>query len=630
VSDYGGMLAGLWERYGREPNLRGLIILGDGADNGRRYSALAEAQRFRGARCPIYAFATGQPIERDRSRDILIKEVSVEPSPAFIKGRMVIRAVIDAVGYENAPIQPQVRLDGREVSPEKISINGSTESPPRLSQIIGNELTVEFTAPDQPGEYKVSLSIPPLAGESSTSNNEASTFATVSKEGISVLLVAPLDEETKFLRRALAADPRIRLFEITRQTDEGDLDSISFERQTFDVIILRNVSARRLAGGDPRMLSAIRDQVVTRGMGLMMMGGFDSFGGSEETGSVGNWTNTPIAELLPVEVDRVSGHIDSRRDGVNIGLYPTREGERHYLLRLDQGRKGWERLHDVPNRGVNLLGMNRLGAVKPTAAVLATAQPNRTDLPMLVAHSVGKGRVLAFAGDTTFLWRLFGLPETNEGLQIHQRFWKQTVIWLAQQENAEGNIWVKLDFRRLPIGSRQGFLVGARGKSGIDLPEGKYNAKIIAPDGTAYAVPVRKDVEADRGEFWQTLQPGEYRLEVTGQANDPEGQMVSGQAEGRFIVYEDDRELMQTAADLDFLGKLSAEAGGRPHAYRIEELPTFLEQLTVASRVDDPLLWKRLPDWRSSRLGGFLWFWLLLLTLVLSLEWGLRRLWGMA
>ena len=114
VSDYGGMLAGLWERYGREPNLRGLIILGDGADNGRRYSALAEAQRFRGARCPIYAFATGQPIERDRSRDILIKEVSVEPSPAFIKGRMVIRAVIDAVGYENAPIQPQVRLDGRQ------------------------------------------------------------------------------------------------------------------------------------------------------------------------------------------------------------------------------------------------------------------------------------------------------------------------------------------------------------------------------------------------------------------------------------------------------------------------------------------------------------------------------------
>lgn len=633
-SDYGGMLANLWERYGREPNLRGLIIIGDGADNGQRYSAAIEARRFGAARCPIYCFVTGRPIELDRGRDLLVKGISVEPSPAYIKGRMVIRVVVDAVGFENATVMPELRLDGDLVTPEKISVNGESESPPRLTQIVGNELTLEITAPEKPGEYKVAVTIPPLPGETSITNNEASTFATVSKEGVSVLLVAPLDEETKYLRRALATDPRIRLHEMIRQTDAGepidDAAALNFDRQAYDVVILRNVSAQRLAGGNATLLQSIRDRVVKNGMGLLMMGGFDSFGGSIETNSVGNWAGTPVAELLPVEVDRVSGHVDSRRDGVPIGLYPTAAGESHYLLRLDQGKKTWERLHDVPNRGVNLLGMNRLGAVKPTALLLATAQPNRPDLPILVAHSVGKGRVLAFAGDTTYLWRLYGLPDTTEGLQIHQRFWKQTVLWLAHQENAEGNIWAKLDFRRLPSGSRQGFTVGARGKSGLSLPKGKYEARIVAPNGTVYNVPVRPEGDSDRGEFWQTIQPGEYRLEVKGQAEDPEGQLVTGQAEGRFIVYEDDREMLQTAADIDLLSKLSAEAGGRATAYRIDELPTFLEQLRNTTVLDNPTLWKRYPDWRSPRLGLFLPFWLVLLALVLTAEWALRRLWGMA
>src|SRR5207237_54641 len=82
----------------------------------------------------------------------------------------------------------------------------------------------------------------PLPGEATVVNNEISTFLTVTKEGVSVLYVDRLREETKFIRYALAGDPRFRLTEAIRQTDAppaaADADFLQLDRQAYDVIIL--------------------------------------------------------------------------------------------------------------------------------------------------------------------------------------------------------------------------------------------------------------------------------------------------------------------------------------------------------------------------------------------------------
>src|SRR5262249_61892361 len=143
----------------------------------------------------------------------------------------------------------------------------------------------------------------------------------------------------------------------------------------------------------------------------------------------------------------------------------------------------------------------------------------------------------------------------------HSRFWKQTVLWRAHQENSEGSVWVKPDFRRLPAGQQQMFSVGVQGKGGVPLRGGKYDVQIIGPDNTPLPAPVRREGEFDRGSFWQTLQPGEYRIVAKGEALDTDQKPVSGQATVRFLVYQDERELLQTAADMDFLGKLAANGG---------------------------------------------------------------------
>src|SRR5262249_15993213 len=147
---------------------------------------------------------------------------------------------------------------------------------------------------------------------------------------------------------------------------------------------------------------------------LLMMGGYESFGNSD-------WNGTPVAGLLPVELD-TTGQAETP-----VQMVPTREGLRHYVLRLAEkeadNKAVWDKLP-------KLEGMTRLGTVKKSATLLA-ATPQGA--PVLVGHGYGAGRVLAFAGDTTWMWR-----RTPEGIEAHARFWKQLVLWLAKQDEAEG------------------------------------------------------------------------------------------------------------------------------------------------------------------------------------------------
>jgi hypothetical protein len=181
----------------------------------------------------------------------------------------------------------------------------------------------------------------------------------------------------------------------------------------------------------------------------------------------------------------------------------------------------------------------------------------------------------------------------------------------------------------LATGAQEGFSVGVRGKNGIDRPNGRYEVKVIAPDGTAQSVTIQHEGQADRGKYWRTLQPGEYRIEVSGEATDEDQKKVSGKASVRFLAYQDEREMLQPAADKDFLGKLAANGGGRPEPYRIADLPEFLGKLKSAALPSAKVKVDRYPDWRSTKLGPFLPLWLILFVIVLCAEWGLRRMWGM-
>lgn len=604
-TDFGQMLRSVAQKYAQQRALRGLLVVSDGADNGTRFPALGEAARFRALNCPVHTFALGRQNTSADLKDLAITAVVPDPSPVPIKGKLAVRTTIDAPGFQNTKVIVRLLIDGKEVA--------ATEA--TLVKSMGNEVVVETIAPSTPGDVQLTVKIDPRPGEASIANNSYSTYLMVTKEGISVLIIDRLRLEEKFLRRALVGDPRFRVFEAMRQTDDPvrgpAAELYRFDQQAYDVIVIGDVSARRL--GSPSDWAKIEEMVRVKGAGLLMMGGKDGL-------STGGWQGTPIADALPVILDG-GGQTDEP-----VQLLPSPLGRNDYVMKIASDAAAsevlWRKLPALP-------GFTRLGRRKDAAVVIGQSA-NGT--PLLVRQQYSKGRTAALALDETYRWQQLGQnfrPRTNEGIDAHTRFWRQLLLYLAQQDETEGSVWIKPDLRRINVGGKVGFAVGVRGKTGMDLPDGKFEIQAIGPDGKPLPdpIPTARDKESDRGTFWKTDQPGEYKLIVKGTAKDADGSTVSGESFARFLAFQDDTELLRPAADHDFLSRIAQTGGGQAHL--ADELPKFLQDEGGKPLANAGPKIRYYPDWRSKELGSFPPILLAVFVVLLALEWGLRRWWGM-
>jgi uncharacterized membrane protein len=624
-TDFGVMLRDLFDR--REPGrrMRGLLVISDGADNGTAIPALAEAARWRSVPCAVHSFACGKPNTTLKQRDVAITSISTSPAPFVpVKGKLTVKVTIDARGFEGTKARVRLFLEGQD---EKgvVTDREVTAKDVQLMLREGNEVTLTCDAPAKPGEVKVKVVVETAGPEVITQNNTIETFVTVSKEGISVLLVDRARAfEPQFICDALAGDPRIRVTPVWVRGGkpvpaEAGKPTL-LDEQPYDVIILGDVTAAQVRAIQPDALKKI-EKLVARGSGLMMLGGYFSLGNSD-------WKSSELEPMLPIDLSESRG-----QDERPTQMVPTEKGLRlaRYILRLDDNpdlKEAWKKLAKLDGRSM----IERLKTPPSTEGVLAETQDGQ---PLLVMEQYAglrdaKGkpagplaRVLVFGGDTTHRW-----VRSEEGQRLHTRFWKQVVVWLAKQEDAAGSVWVRPDVRRLPVRSELGFQVGLRGKGGgPDLPDGKYEVEVINPTGEKTKVNVVKGRTENRGAFAATQLPGIYKIVVRGSGKDPSGEEVSGESSSRVIVYDENVEMLRPAADPEFLKKLSAAGGGE--ALQVEQFADFLNRL-AEQRADagKPKLLLR-PDWRSTARSGFLVAFFVAFCMLVSAEWGLRRWWGM-
>ena len=253
-------------------------------------------------------------------------------------------------------------------------------------------------------------------------------------------------------------------------------------------------------------------------------------------------------------------------------------------------------------------GANRFRELKPGAQVLATTD---NDQPLLVAKDYGAGRVLAFAGDSTWHWWMHG----HEAL--HKRFWRQTVLWLARKDQTnEGNVWLSLDKRRYSPGARVEFTMGAKSPTGEPIADVVWQARVKLPNGNLGQTRLRHQGDEMSGLFLDALAPGDYVVQVEAKAK---GQTL-GTAQARFLVYEQDLEMDNPAADLGAMESLAVMTGGR--AVAPEQLPNLLAELKQAAHNFEI----------ETQIKHTLWdTWPFFSTLVglLLVEWYLRKRWGL-
>lgn len=400
--------------------------------------------------------------------------------------------------------------------------------------------------------------------------------------------------------------------------------------EKYNVLMLADLDASALSRASWQQLA----DLVEQGTGMIMTGGLHSFG-------PGGYRGTSLERLLPIglgpaerqnfgEPPRTDMHLPGPLKMLptlgSLGVHP--------ILQVkddpQQTLAAWQALPAL--EGANRFLPNRL---KANAQVIAQSD-GQPAWPLAITGAWGNGRTLALAVDSTWRWQMEGHGP------LLRRFWRQVILWLAQKDDAQGQpVWIRLDQRRYQRGSRVRFTLGV--PEGGSAAEAAPQVVVTRPDGSRQTVrPARRDRAAPGSNTWsgsyaQTDQPGDYRVTVTTNPEKPDGKPQEefpenssgnnppgsspGTATVRFTVPNQDMELDQPAAEPTLLATLAKlTPGGRGLAP--EEFSALLEQLQSRKNDFEEEIVTKISLWDR---------WPVLLALVglLSLEWWLRKRWGL-
>jgi uncharacterized membrane protein len=580
-----------------------MILLSDGAQNAiapREAAPQTAARAMADQGVPLYTVPFGQARGVGQARDIAVTDL-LAPETVFVKNQLEVAGRVRIDGYVNQNITVQLLF---ETKPGKMEPVGAQQLQARED---GARLPIALDyVPVTPGEYKVTLRATPQSGEVVTANNEISTFISVLKGGLNVLYIEGAARvEQKFLRRSLDASPDIKIDYLkidARNPNTKPVDLIDrFKPGKYDVYLFGDIDSAAFTKEELEQLA----KTVDTGAGFMMLGGFHSFG-------PGGYGNTPLAQVLPILIDRLERQNFNepiRSDlqiGASVRMKPTKIGETQSLMQL-----GSKELNDAAWARLPLLdGANIFRGVKLDAKTLAqTDEPKPR--PLLVSQDFGNGRVLAFAADSTWHWWMGGYEA------LHRRFWRQTILWLAKKDQSdEGRVWIEFAKRRFSPGEPVKFKVLAKGADGHPLSDVTYKAEVRLPDGRAGEPRLRREEDHSVGEFRDARQAGDYVVHV--QATHA-GQSL-GSTQARFLVYEQDLEMDNPAADRGLMENLATITSGKTVAP--EQLPALLKEIQAAANKLEVETETKSTLWDT-------WAFFLLFVCLIALEWFLRKRWGL-
>jgi len=585
--------------------LAGVVLLSDGAQRAiapRDELPHVEARRLADVGSPLYTLAFGQPRGLGQSRDIAVRDLLASRT-VFEKNELEVTSTVQIDGFVDQNVVVELLY---ETSPGQMEVVDSTTISTSQS---GSQLPVKFTyVPQSQGgfaEHKLTLRAVQKPGELVTTNNQLSTIVTVLQGGLNVLYIeGAFRAEQKWLRWALDASPDIQVDHLRLDAQKPDTRpadlAARFEPGKYDVTMFGDVDSSAFRESELEQLA----RTIQGGAGFIMNGGFHSFG-------PGGYGRTPLAAVLPIVIDRTERQRFSEPIVPDLHLPGKRQmrptvplGRDHPVMQLAPGPANldaWQRLPELE-------GANRFRGVKPLAAVLAETLQGE---PLLVQGQFGEGRVLAFAGDSTWLWWTQGHEAA------HKRFWRQAILWLAKVDApSDGTVWVRLEPRRFAPGSRVQFTAGFEPAAGEAPADVQFTARLKRPDGTIEPIRMARQGDEFAGSILDTRQSGDYVIEVQAAA----AAQPLGEGRARFLVYEQDLELDNPAADPALLATLAGMTGGEK--LLPEQLPGLLRQIQEdAGELDvetqrKETLWDRWP------------FFILFVSL-LGTEWFLRKRWGL-
>jgi len=587
--------------------LAGVILISDGAQR----AIVAETPPQQAAKqldrraTPLYTVAIGRSRDQSQSRDVSVENLQDEYS-VFVKNEFALRVGIKIQGYVNKPIPVSLIVEDEQGNRETVGTQELIAS--QGSQIVMADFGYRAEAA---GQYRLYVEAERQEGEL-IENNSATAFLKVRDGGLRVLLLSSslLQQEPKFIRRSLDESQEIELdYQLVNVLSRSKWP-IDIESQValsdYDVFIVGDLDVSALTQDNWATMA----QLVESGRGFMMYGGFHSFG-------PGGYASTPVGELLPLELQRIEREPDptkatrpDRHLAGEITVVPTTTSSITHLAPKDANVEAWTSLK--PMRGAN-----KFDRLKDQAVVIAQTEDGQ---PLLLQSSYVDGRILASAFDSTYRWWQYGQQDA------HKRYWRQAVLWLARRDKQAANsVFIDLPQRRFMAGSKVVFTTGLTDEVGDPVLDAKLKATLTQPGGQSLDVSLATTEAGFQGTIpkSQTDDAGIYRIQV----QSLDGQNIVASTYSDIVMVKEDFELSDPAANpglLDMLAKITSRVGGK--AIAPEQLLDLIDDIKAnppKNEIEMQSKWQLGDTWWDAW-GAFG-----LLVALLSVEWFLRKKWGL-
>lgn len=613
----------------------GIVVFSDGrATDSADDKEIAAA--YRRLHIPIHVFPVGDPVA---SRDVAVQDV-IAPRDALPGARVPVRVVLRSRGYNNRRAEVHIRSLADPHRKPLASLGITLKDGQQQQDLVLSH---------DPAAGKLLVEVPPLEGEATKENNRVPFQIGGARRKIRVIYmegsIVP-DDEYHWLRDALIEDPNIECVPIVvdnqyvaqprlhRVSDPGrGYPSTREELFTYDVIICSDISRTAFT---QEQLDWTVELVAKRGGGFAMVGGNTSFGS-------GFWDQTVWNEMIPVDMGGDgSGQGRGWVTGASFRVKVPPEAERHPIWRIvDDPIKNRHVLNQMPP----FSGTNFVERLKPAATALGYSDrplSNRGLMPIFSCEPFGRGRSFAMSTDTTVEWgRYFesqwGEPGDN---RYFRKFWRNVIYWLS--ENSSGvNRRLRIETDKVVYHPGQPIKISAQAFD--DRLEETTRYRLVAhlrPTATGN----QTDAHQQALQEIPLTNKGADAV-YTGEMTTPSLRSLSAPlveagtplrtAVLEVIAYDSDQQVAQALLDLQVLDDPIEFQDPRPDGARLEQLAQVsggkvlhtAEELAqvVRSYQTNPgeVVVRRSPVWDTPAL------WLLLVAL-LTLEWLLRRAWGLA
>jgi uncharacterized membrane protein len=528
----------LQQELGTVP-LSGVVLISDGVDNASQQFNDSLA-RLESRRIPFYTVGVGSD---QITRDAEIIKVS-SPREMLKESTAVVDVSIRSHGFAGRRGTLSVRENGVLLKTEEVTL-------PRDGEII--DKTVDLPVKNE-GTRLFSFTVQ-ADGDRIPENNTLDSLIEIKNDKPQILYIEGEPRwEFKFLRRAVQDDTNLQLVTLLRSSEN------KFYRQGID-------NEEMLAAGFPttrdelfqykglifgsiestfftqEQLQMVVDFVSTRGGGFLMTGGKNSFSG-------GRYQNSPIADILPVQLAADTAPVLER-----LKLVVTPYGQTHTLMKLNPDSQANMKLWaDLPP----LNDFNRTVGEKVGGIVLARGdlESGGRESPILLAYQrYGRGRTMAFTSGSSWRWQM-EMPHEDVTYEL---FWKQVLRWLVN--SSPEPVMITSDKDTYLPGEAVRLTADVSNKAFARMNNARAIARVTTPSGTIETVNLEWSGAQDgtyQAEF-NASEPGIYNIDLTA----TQGTEALGSYRTAFQVQDRPVEFYNASLDARALQSVAQQTGGR-------------------------------------------------------------------